>query len=524
MALSDQEIQDRAGQLLDAGNSPDDVKRYIDAAKTEQGAKSMETAVAQSAPPPAPNAPSTLGKLAYTAFMANPLTAPVAAMVKNPSLAPLGTRVAAGFLGSEGGIPGAMINGAGEGAAQFMEQGKVYNPGAMAASSTLGAIPAASAGGAIRQVASNAARFGLGAGAATEASSLVNTGQAADPATVAKSMGIGAAIPLAASTVGKLIGVGRQFVPWLAEEAPTTTRETTRQANVATGYVMPPDQANDGSVTTALTRFADPKATRTRANILDQANTQVKAASAIGAPNPDQLSPEVFDQLRQPHLDVYQEVADSHPDAQKALDELQVAREKAVDLWRDAGTPGNSRLKPEARAADAEAAKKEGELYDFIKNDPDLVKRFENARKSLAQIHVVERATNAATGEVNALDILRQQKNGTKLTGELADIALFAKSNPWLAKPASMITSPTVQGGSPYKAIGGSIIGSAMGGPLGAGIGAAVPAAVSTAKDAARELMLSRFYQNSPFARPYVPAPDIQKNLGRFLTEQAVNQ
>lgn len=347
---------------------------------------------------------------------------------------------------------------------------------------TAGAGPAAGliarAAGAAPALSSAIATGGLsaqGAGLATRAIGGAIGGAAtaalANPEDVAIGAGIGGALPLAA----RAVGVGLNQAGSALRGNPTSTLVTdAAQAAKSAGYQLAPSEAGGSLVARALEGVAGKQSVGQVLSADNQPLTNRLAARALGLAEDQPLTLEALDAARKEAGQAYAKVAElgtldargaqlpasagvrSYTDAM-LQPRTEVDAAGLIGAWRQANHDASAWFRAAARDANPEtmararaSAAEAKQINDFLENRlqamgrDDLLQNLRAARVRIAKSHDVEGALVDATGNVDArkLAALDAKKPG-RLTGELKQIADFAKSFPKVAR------TPEAAGGVP---------------------------------------------------------------------------
>lgn len=297
------------------------------------------------------------------------------------------------------------------------------------------------------------------------------------------------------TTTPEGVGKGAEFVssalvgggvpaPQAAVQAP---RALAGAVNAAERYVVPPSQREGaGALTRALEGVAGKTSVAQRASMKNQPVTNELASRAIGldeVPDTGEGWRIALNTVRERAGRVYQEVADSgeilsdQQYGQELADMLQQSRTILQDfpdaapaasreigdlvqsLWRDkfnarsaleylkelrSQASGNLSWKsaedPAKRALGMAQREAAGILEEMIvrhlgsQGRGALAESFNSARQQIARTYVVQGALNESTGNIIASAVGNQAKKGKVLTGELGQIANFARAYPKAAK------------------------------------------------------------------------------------------
>jgi len=330
-------------------------------------------------------------------------------------------------------------------------------------------------------------------------------------------MAMGGLTGLAVPAGVKIAGALRKDPAELAREAlVNATKDTSTEEALKAGYTIPRSMYNASFLTDRLESLAGKAATKQQAGAENQKLTNDLARKYLGLPEDAPLGPDVLEQLRTTAAAPYREVAAlpsvQVPTSQSAilgskqtrsgaeiLDELKTTRDVSRASWKSVNngtaSDANETIKV-AKSADAKISKLETELEDLAKinNNPDLVKRLNQARQDIAKVHTIDKAMNDATGEVNAQALSNLQNKGVPLTGEAKQIADFANAYPALSRPGAKIPAAGV---SKSEALASLILGgighSATGNVMGT-----LLAALPLLSHPARSLALSKTLQKLP--------------------------
>jgi hypothetical protein len=307
------------------------------------------------------------------------------------------------------------------------------------------------------------------------------------------------------------LGEGRQPV----EIKPESNIEALKVKAQEQGYVLPPSTANPSLANKALTGWGGKIANESEASLKNQVVTNQKAARAIGLPEGTELTDAAFEDRKAELSKPYQAVSQlgelnvtgvqlpkevqvrktRDPLAMSGKDVVMVDAGELVQQWKQFNSDArgfyrayerdaNPETLAKANAADKNAAHMDRLILKKAKesNVPGLYDALKEARKDYAILYSVEKATNMATGDVDAAKLAKSRY----LTGELKDISDFAKGFPKLVKtPARVGTSPGISpldvaaagmeaaplmaAGHPGAAAG--VVGTVLGRPLGRALG-----------------------------------------------------
>lgn len=292
----------------------------------------------------------------------------------------------------------------------------------------------------------------------------VSAATGATSAGIARENGVGPVGQLVAGVAGGMApSVLRSVAAAGAGSMDQTKRELVNSARKE-GYVLPPSQSNPSLVNQTAEGLAGKIKTAQSASVRNQPITQSLTKRALGIADDTPLSVEALEQVRKQAAGAYEAAralgpiapaqkyfdqlddavkpftksAQSFPDAKlppvvgdiaalkspaidadSAVDMIQIVRDKASQAFanQDAGA---------GRAYSAAAKALEGLLEDHavkIGAPQDVVQRLREARRTIAMTYSVQKAINAATGNVSAPKLGAQLARGTPFTGDLRTVA-----------------------------------------------------------------------------------------------------
>jgi hypothetical protein len=177
-------------------------------------------------------------------------------------------------------------------------------------------------------------------------------------------------------------------------------------------------------------------------------------------------------------------------DAASAVAKIKELRSMADDAFKPGGQGADI-----GRAAKAAAKAIEGALDDHLQQigQPELLGQFRKARELYAKASTVERATDAATGTVDARKLAAQLQKGKPLSGDLKKVAEAAAQFKTAFKtPEQMGSLPQF---SPLDLYGGAGLAGGLGAITGNPL-SALALGLPVARAGARNLALSPMVQN----------------------------
>ena len=254
--------------------------------------------------------------------------------------------------------------------------------------------------------------------------------------------GVGALAPaagLAAYNAARAPSLARQ-------ESQNAVRDSTLRDARQEGYVVPPSASGGGGVSKTLESFGGKAAMGQKAAVKNQQVTNALARKEIGLTKDAPITQEVLDNLRYKLAAPYREVAKVSPTAAKALERLQETRLNSKLAWQEYNRQGARTAYKEAKAFDAEADVLEKVIgREALKaKQPELLADLRSARTSIAKVHDVDRALNAATGDVSAKVLGKAFDKGKPISGGLRTAGRFAEAFPAYAREGAVVPSPDV--------------------------------------------------------------------------------
>jgi hypothetical protein len=418
---------------------------------------------------------------------------------------------------------GAILGGAGELAAQAIEGGPI-RPGAIAGAATVGAIPLGPlAGTGMRGVVREGVKQAAGNVVARNVQTGIDEGRAA---TLGEN-----AVSAAASAVGtglaKGIDAGAVAAATALKAAQDATRRETLRIGKELGYVIPPSVIRPSLATDTLNSIGGKAATAQEAIRRNQPITNQAIREELKLPPNTAFSDQSLNVARIVPNKAYADAAAVSPQAKIMLDEFKQAQANANQAF------ANYRNMPKKDPSVLEIAKKHQTDADdafarlereaVSNGKPDIGKKLQEARVTLAKIGLVQDALNKGDGNISAKVIGDAYAAGEKLSGNLEKIGRFQNAFWQSVKDAADTPPSGVNQLMQYVAPAtGALLGKGMGGYPGA---AAAMAAMMGTPRGAREVMLSRLYQNQ-FLRPNYGAEraDVPAMVAQLAAQSAGRQ
>lgn len=312
------------------------------------------------------------------------------------------------------------------------------------------------------------------------------------------------------------------------------------------GFKPPPTQANPSLLNQIVEGVAGKIKTGQALSIENQVTGNSRIKRAFGLAEDAPLNAQTFNQVRKEAGAAYTPVRGSgrvaaDADYTKALDKVaapfesaakdfsESARTDILDAVKAARKPSFDassavdeiqNLRDKAGIAYAKQDKKLGRAYRDISEamedqldrhlqqsgySPDVIKNFQNARKTIAQTYTVEKYVQP-NGDVDMQGLAAELKR-KPLAGEIKTVAEFGKNFPKAAQLPQKIGGIPTSPWEHYLAGGGFVGSMATGHPL-----AALASLAPYGRIGARNLLLSKFYQDR-FVNPPAPGPSRLQEL-----------
>ena len=321
--------------------------------------------------------------------------------------------------------------------------------------------------------------------------------------------GLGATAPSASTeetvgnvALGGLLGGGSQAVAGRVARsfqsgARASPRERIAAEGAEAGLVVPPSQREGaGVVSRGLEGFAGKLTTAQAASSKNAEQVNALARRALGVADDVELTPQTLEKVRYKAAEPYRRIAAFGKTEAKMLEDLKEARFQQNLHFKHYAQTGDPRSYAAAKGFQATAAGIEDAFDNLAKVSglTELPRQLKEARKLIAKAHDVERATNVATGNVEAPLLGKMLDKGKPLTGELRQIAEFAESFPKAVQPIERMGS--LPGISPLDIAASGILGGAGALTTQQPEGAAA-ALIPFLRPAVRAGLLSRTYQKA---------------------------
>lgn len=345
----------------------------------------------------------------------------------------------------------------------------------------------------------------------------------------AREQGAGVFPQIAAGLVGSLAGAGvvkPTAIGKSAQQIQNAPRDKVLNEAQKAGYVALPSDVGAGKVARTLETVSGKFKAEELASARNQQVTNSLARKYLGLSDDVPLTTDTLDSLRERAGAVYQQASElpagkvaetttkslatggkqTEPvfkSGAQLIEEIKLARDDARSAWKafNFGTDKPTQARNAAMAADNRVASLENQLETLAKqnNQPELLNQLKAARKEIAKIYTVDKATNPITGMVDAKSIGKQLDKNVPISGDLALAGKFAKTFPKVNKPVTEQPNPF----SIYDVIGGAY-GAGSANPLILGLPfARVGSRYAMESPAFQQRFVQPQYQ--PLTQPFVP-------------------
>ena len=434
--------------------------------------------------------------------------------------------------------PGLLVGGMATG---LLDPTNLVLPGAMQ-KSIISATPTALMQAAPKTV---ALAQNIGAGAGTAALSSAAAQQATtgtiNPAQVINEAAVGGILTAPTATLG---GLSTPRTPAVLDR-----KQQIAQAAIAQGATLPPTQVNPSILNSILEGISGKQTTQQVASIKNQAVVNTQARKALGLADDVEITPQVlqdyrsvkgqaYDALRanpnyyadKPFLnDINAKFAEIQKrglvksgDELNLLNELKQLRfdgdglvEKIKVLRSDSDVNFRSDKPDQIRLAQVQkfAAKQLEELAErnLTKfNQPDVMTNFKQARQDIAKSYTIEKALNAATGNISGAALGQRAATGKIVPSELQALSNAAAAYPTAFQNVARVGS--VPGFSPLDIGTAGVASAAAGNP-------SVMLSAAT-RPTLRSLAVSPMYQRNMLPSSQAQAPGL---LNRITSDPMTN-
>lgn len=426
----------------------------------------------------------------------------------------IGQRIA----GPAGGFAGgAIAEGINQARAIGRGEQQDVQPGAIFGSGLVGAVgPRNLAGAPMGTVMAEGAKLAAANAAGKVAEGFIDKGEMPDIGELGQAASAGGL----AAVVGRTVGGGKAAQAEAQRMRQAALRDESLRLANEKGFLLDPALANPTITNKAVEKMSGTSALQ---NQMREHNAQVAtqlAKAEIGV-HPDMPLSDLRFAVRQKEIaEPYRVLASQNATAEQAVKTWEEASSDARAAWqrfRNTGDTGarDAAKKFESMASDAEM---EMERQARASNNHGLIQEIKDAKRDLAKLHVVESATNTATGTVDPTIIaqIRDMKGRGYLTGDLEIMARLAKAMPQVVGD---VTSQSFGKTAALTALKGSAMagGYAAMGPAG---GALAAGAVGTIPPLLKKAAMSQPYQafmNTP--KYATDRPDMMQAMAQFGTQ-----
>lgn len=522
MAYSDQEIQQRASQMVGAGAAPDQVRQFIETAKAEQGQQQAPAAMAaQPAPVNDQLSREQLTTMARdTVASATPQGAfitnygdtiksaaiqggpPAVGQALGAPLAPFTYGMAPSVFGAVGGLGGYL--------ADSYRTDTAPTWGGAAAATVAGAIPGMPMAKGGMAIAKEAARQGVVNLGAAQIQKGIDEQKLLSGSEALATFATGAAGDIAMRGVGKAVGAGTKTMPLKPLEETDTLRVQWAKEMRKRGGAIPPRELGRGSE--LVGSIAEQASTyqaisRQNAPIIQQ---MMREDLELPGQGPIKAAPPVgYGKSQNDIKDYIARQYEPYESAKKygfSPDERKAADIKKRQAWDSRQTNANWKQEYDAAQEAIDGWETAVEKAAKAAGDDTLIPRFRRASANIARAYAIDAATSRSTGYVDPSVLGAMVENDIPLSGNARLVADFYNSFPKAATDITRMPPP----GS--KGMGANVawLAAAEGNPSGWG------AAISRSKagEVARNYITSDAAQN----RFLAPRPDW--NIGANAVSQ----
>jgi ribosomal protein L29 len=247
-----------------------------------------------------------------------------------------------------------------------------------------------------------------------------------------------------------------------AQQLQNAPRDKVLKEAQKVGYVALPSDVGAGKTVRAMETVSGKFKAQELASAKNQQVTNNLTRKYLGVSEDTPLTTDVFDDLRNSFAEPYR-AASQLPAGQigttsakslatggktttpvlkngaQLVEEIKIARDDSRAAWKSfnsgmASNPTEARKAAQAADSLVDTLEKQLDKLAQINNQPELLKSLNEARRNIAKVHTVEKATNPITGAVDAKAIARQVAKKAPVTGELQLVGKFAQAFPKVTK------------------------------------------------------------------------------------------
>jgi len=281
-----------------------------------------------------------------------------------------------------------------------------------------------------------------------------------------------------------------------AQQLQNAPRDKVLKDAQSVGYVALPSDVGAGKTVRAMETVSGKFKAQELASAKNQQVTNSLTRKYLGVSEDTPLTSDVFDDLRNSFAEPYRAAAQlpagqigttsskslatggktTTPilkNGEQLVEEIKMARDDSRAAWKSfnsgmASNPTEARKSAQAADTLVNTLEKQLDKLAQINNQPELLKSLNEARRNIAKVHTVEKATNPITGAVDAKAIARQVAKKAPITDELQLVGKFAQAFPKVTKQVAEAPNAF----SIYD-VAGTSLGVGSGNPLLAGLPAA---------------------------------------------------
>lgn len=286
--------------------------------------------------------------------------------------------------------------------------------------------------------------------------------------------------------------------------AQTPTQLTNAVARDA-GYVLPPSSIqNAGGLAKTIEKLAGTRATNALATSRNNPQTAANIGSELGLPAGTPMSAEALDAVAaNAWQQGYKPIEDLGPQYANLVDVIRKARENTKKFFTDNARTGRSEMLDKAREAQAMAQAAESTLEGALRQlgKPELLKNYQDARKTIAQTSAVDRALVDSTGAIKESAVAKEFGKGAPQSGALLAAGQTAQQAPKaFSTPDTSSLLTQANGWTGLGSAAGIAGGTLLHNPLYTNLGLGLlggKTAVGLLKAGARKMLLSNSAQDA---------------------------
>jgi ribosomal protein L29 len=247
-----------------------------------------------------------------------------------------------------------------------------------------------------------------------------------------------------------------------AQQLQNAPRDKVLKEAQKVGYVALPSDVGAGKAVRAMETVSGKFKAQELASSKNQQVTNSLTRKYLGVSEDTPLTTDLFDDLRNSFAEPYR-AASQLPAGQigttsskslatggkttnpvlkngaQLVEEIKIARDDSRAAWKSfnsgmASNPTEARKAAQSADTLVDTLEKQLDKLAQINKQPELLKSLNEARRNIAKVHTVEKATNPITGAVDAKAIARQVAKKAPITGDLQLVGKFAQAFPKVTK------------------------------------------------------------------------------------------